>query len=61
MTHRICANLDELDRHPALNPNFRAAVRHLHEHWLRLGAKASGSCADAHAGEPWAPGSPTLQ
>jgi hypothetical protein len=43
MTHRICANLWELGQHPALNADFRAAVRRLHEHWCRMEAELSGS------------------
>lgn len=62
MTHRICANLLELGQHPALNPNFRAAVRHLHEHWCRLDAQLSGTSGErTRAAGQWFAPSPTLQ
>lgn len=62
MTHRICANLDELGRHPALNPDFRAAVRNLYGHWCRLDAELSGDTVHgARAPDPWLAPSRTLQ
>lgn len=62
MTHRICANLRELGHHPALTPDFRAAVRRLHEHWCRMEAELSGSSrAPDRAADQWHPPSPRLQ
>lgn len=62
MTHRICANLRELGQHPALNPDFRAAVRRLYEHWCRMEAELSGgSSAPEPTTDQWHPPSPRLQ
>jgi len=62
MTRRICANLAELGQQPALHPNFRAAVRHLNEHWCRMEAELSRvSSEPARRGAPWVAPCPTLQ
>lgn len=62
MTRRICVNLSELGTHPALNPNFRAAVRHLREHWCRLDAELSGCTQqDERCATPWIPFPGTVQ
>lgn len=62
MTHRICSNLSELGRHPALNADFRAAMRQLHAHWCRLDAQLmSGPQAAFAAPVPSVPPSTTLQ
>lgn len=62
MTHRICANLRELGQHPALNPDFRAAVRRLHEHWCRMEAELSGSSSvSERTADQWLPPSQRLQ
>lgn len=62
MTRRICANLRELGQHPALNPDFRTAVRRLHEHWCRMEAELSrSSSAPELTTDQWHPPSPRLQ
>lgn len=62
MAHRICANLRELGEHPALNPDFRAAVRSLYEHWCRMEAELS-CCSSVSERTPdqWLPPSQRLQ
>ena len=62
MTQKICSNLLELGQHPALHPNFRAAMRHLHAHWCQLDAVRSADVGQPRqVSDQWLPPSRTLQ
>lgn len=49
---KIVSNVGALVRHPALSPEFRAALCNLRKHWQGLAGDAGDHCADAPAAIP---------
>ncbi len=52
MARKVVSNLFFLASHPGLNPNFRAVVGKMHQHWTALAKATDGPLASVRSWQP---------